>query len=283
MYPGFPGGHAYGQQFPVPVKRRRTGVVVIAVVAALVVIGGVIASVLVLGGNSSNDDAKGSPTPSSAAPHGFGQAPGPGQTPNDPGGPSIPGDPGDPGAPAPTGPPVDSYDGIKLPVPSGWQGAPGEQGIGASVTTGQYPCPGDATQDCVRGGVFSQPAGLLKLTSTTAEAAAKEDIAPNATDSYGTAIYGKTTSHQEIASKSVTVAGQKGYLVRWKVVTASGTDGYVESLAFPSPADSGKLVVVRFGFDVGGKAPGLDLMDQITQGITADSSGGATGGAGTGV
>lgn len=225
---------------------------------------------LTLGGGSDDNDAKGGPTTGASAPGGQQQSPDPDRTP-DPGGPS------DPAEPPADGPPVDVYDGIRLPVPDGWQGSPGEQGLGASIVTGQYQCPGDPTQSCVRGGVFSQPAAALKLTSRTAEAAAKEDIAPNASDSYGTAIYGATTSHQELASKAVTVAGQKGYMVRWKVATKSGTDGYVESLAFPSPGDSSVLVVVRFGFDVGDKAPGLSVMDQITKGITADSSGGPAG------
>ncbi len=133
----------------------------------------------------------------------------------------------------------------------------------------------------MRGGVFSQPADSLQLTATSAQAAAKEDIAGNAKGSYGPDVYGATTSHQQVASQAVTVAGQQGYLVRWKVNTQSGTSGYVESLAFPSPSQGGRLVVVRFGFDIGPKAPGLSAMDQITQGIKADSSSG--GGSGTGV
>jgi hypothetical protein len=43
----------------------------------------------------------------------------------------------------------------------------------------------------------------------------------------------------------------------------------------------GLLVVVRFGFDIGGKAPSPSVIDQITKGIKADSSTpGSSGGTG---
>jgi hypothetical protein len=272
-HPGYPGDVVAGGPGG---GGRRTGAVVIAIVAALVLIGGVVAGILVLGKDDNNKNA--SPAPSSSAPR-RGQVPAP-QSPT-PGQQSP--DPNSPGGSQGSGgKAVDGYDGISLPVLSGWSGTSGDNGIGASVVTGGYPCPGDATKDCVRGGVFAQPAEALKLTATGAEAAAKQDIAPNAADSYSTDIYGATTSHQQLASKAVTVAGQKGYMVRWKVVTKSGTSGYVESLAFPSPRDPKHIAVVRFGFDVGGSAPALSVMDRIAQGIKADSSGGSTTG-GTGV
>jgi hypothetical protein len=255
--------------------RRPRGNVIIAIVAALVLIGGVVAGVLVLGkGSDSNDNANatGTPAPSATLPPGL-QSPDPGQT--------LPGAP--PQSPSDGTTAIDAYDGISLPVLDGWTGANGTQGIGASITIGTYACPGDATKDCVRGGAFAEPAEALSITATTAEAAAKADIAPNASESYSTDIYGATTSHTELESKAVTVAGQQGYMVRWKIVTTSGTDGYVESLAFPSPSDSTKLVVVRFGFDIGSQAPALTVMDQITSGIKADSSGGSsTGGSSAG-
>lgn len=250
---------------------RRTSAVVIAIVAALVLIGGVVAGIMVLGKSDDSKDTAGKPTPSAGAPHHKG--------------------PVSPGTPTPSAPQgrgdstkaVDAYDGISLPVLADWTGTSGSNGIGANVVTGGYPCPGDSSQDCVRGGAFAEPAQALKLTSTTAEAAAKEDIAPNAANSYSTDIYGATTSHQQVLSAPVTVAGQQGYLVRWKLATKSGTNGYVESLVFPSPSNAKHLVVVRFGFDIGPQAPGVDVMDRITQGIKADSSGGTPGTPGTGV
>jgi hypothetical protein len=133
-------------------------------------------------------------------------------------------------------------------------------------TKDTYKCPGDTAQDCQRGGAYSATAAEQKLKSTTAEAAAKEDISKNATESYGKG-YGTITSHTELASKAVTVAGEKGYLVRWKVVTSKGDDGYVESLVFPSPADSKSLIVVRFGIDISSKAPKESVIDQGAQGV----------------
>ena len=244
---------------------RRPGAVVVAIVVALVIIGGVVAGIMVLGKGSSDNDADGGPTPSA--------------THTRPPGTDAPDDPSDPGTRGRTsGAAVDGNDGISLPVLSGWKGNDSSPTSAASLVTGEYQCPGDHTKSCVRGGVFAQPAESLKLTSTDPQEAAEQDIAGNAKDSYGADIYGPTTSHRELASQAVTVAGQKGYMVRWKVVTKSGTDGYVESLAFPSPSGGGRLVLVRFGFDVGGQAPGLDTMDRITQGIKADSSGsGGTG------
>lgn len=246
---------------------RRTGSVVVAIVVALVIIGGVVAGIMVLGKGSSDNDADGGPTPSAthARPPATDQ-------PDDPSNPDTGG--------RTSGVAVDGNDGISLPILSGWQGDDSSATSAASLVTGEYQCPGDQTKSCVRGGVFSQPAQSLKLTATDPQAAAEQDITGNAKDSYGADIYGPTTSHQELASQAVTVAGQKGYMVRWKVVTKSGTDGYVESLAFPSPSGGGRLVLIRFGFDVGGQAPGLDVMDRITQGIKADSSGSGSGGTG---
>ncbi|WP_328917012.1 MULTISPECIES: DUF2510 domain-containing protein [unclassified Streptomyces] len=271
-YPGYPGGDVIASKGGG--GGRRTGAVVIAIVAALVLIGGVVAGALVLGKSGKDDTATG-PGPTATVPHrGGGQAPGT-EDPREPDDPSQPDNPRSGGDKA-----VDAYDGISLPVLDGWQGSSNNAGIGASVVTGEYACPGDSTQSCVRGGAFATPGEALKITATSPEAAAKQDISANAANSYSTDIYGPLTSHQELLSESVTVAGQKGYLVRWKIATKSGTGGYIESLVFPSPADSGKLVVVRFGFDIGGKAPGVEVMDEITQGIKADSSGGTDNGAG---
>lgn len=101
---------------------------------------------------------------------------------------------------------------------------------------------------------------------------AKADIAANAEESYGGSSYGSITSHEVLASKAVTVVSQKGYLVRWKAVTSKGADGYVQSLAFPSPASAKQIVVVRFGVDVGQKQ---SLLDDITEGIKVSEGGGS--------
>ncbi len=166
---------------------------------------------------------------------------------------------------------TDPVSGISLPIPSDWYGQ--QTQAGASVTSNDsYKCPGDTSQPCTAGGAYSAPAVLLGTSGSTAEAVAKADISAGAKESYGGTTYGSITSHQVLASKAVTVAGQKGYLVRWKVVTSKGADGYVESLAFPSPANSQQIVVVRFGVDVGQKE---SVIDSITAGIKVSTGGGS--------
>ncbi|MFE4062308.1 DUF2510 domain-containing protein, partial [Streptomyces sp. NPDC059096] len=228
---------------------RRIVVGATAVVVALALAGGF----YLLGRDGGNNDAvdrSGSgPAPSTAPSQ-------PGQDAPDPDGRGGPdgGESGAPGQPqTEDGYATDGASGISLPVPDGWTGESGP--VGAGVTTGSYECPGDTSQSCVRGGVFSVPAAALKITATSAKAAAEQDIGTNAEESYGGTTYGKISSHQQLKSEAVTVAGQKGYLVRWKVVTSKGDDGYVQSLAFPTPSAPAILVLVRSGIDVNEKAP----------------------------
>ncbi|MQY16051.1 hypothetical protein SRB5_62430 [Streptomyces sp. RB5] len=161
---------------------------------------------------------------------------------------------------------TDLASGIKLPVPDGWKS---QSGMGASISTGEYKCPTAPDQTCLRGGVNSIPAKALEIKATTAKAVAEADIEKNAEESYGTQAYGGITSHDELKAEAVKVAGQDGYLIRWQVVTKTGDDGYVQSLAFPSPADGKTMILVRYGFDISDKAPKLTEMDTITKGIKA--------------
>ncbi|MFI0720149.1 DUF2510 domain-containing protein [Streptomyces sp. NPDC021224] len=282
VYPGSPqAGYGYGA--PAPDAGKRTGTVVIALVAALVLIGAVVAGILVLGkGDNGKDDAKSSPTPR----HSTGKLPYP--LPSDRGsdgggsdGGGTGGSDGGTGNSDPTKA-IDGADAISLPVLDGWQGQSGAGG--AQATVGEYTCPGTQGGSCSLGGVSAQPAQIAGITATTPKAAAEQDIAANAAASYGQDTYGATTSHQQLKAGAVTVAGQQGYLVRWKIVTQSGTQGYVESVVFASPTTK-QLVVVRFGFDVTAKAPTLADMDKIVQGIKTDTTrvGGSSGGTGTGV
>ncbi|TPQ23264.1 DUF2510 domain-containing protein [Streptomyces sporangiiformans] len=259
-YPAMPPGS--------PRRGLRTGIAIAAAVAVLAGIGGGVYALTANDGSGGGDQNNARPAPTRPGPQG--QDGGGGQ-----GGPDG-GESGAPGQPRPPrtedGYATDAISGISLPVPDGWTGK--SEQVGASVSTGTYKCPGDTSKQCLRGGANSAPAVAWKIKATTAEAAAKEDISKNAEDSYGGTTYGKITSHDELASKAVTVAGQKGYMVRWKVVTSKGDDGYVESLAFPSPATPELLVVVRFGIDVDDKAPKQSVIDEITKGIKAAAGGG---------
>jgi hypothetical protein len=166
---------------------------------------------------------------------------------------------------------TDALNGISIPIPDGWTGQ--ELSVGAQITSdSSYKCPGDTSKTCTRGGVYSAPVEALGTKGTTAEAVAKADIAANAEESYGGTTYGEITSHQVLASKAVTVAGQKGYLVRWKAVTSKGADGIVESLVFPAPADTKRLVVLRFGVDAD---QSVTVIDTVTKGIKVSTGGGS--------
>ncbi|MFF3348408.1 DUF2510 domain-containing protein [Streptomyces sp. NPDC002779] len=266
-HPAYPAYPAYPA--PPPGRRRgvRTGIAVAVAAAVLAAIG---VGVYALAGDGGSDGSTANSSPSPGGPGGpggqddpFGDSGGPeGQSPS----------PSPEGSEAPrieSGAVTDPISGISLPVPDGWYGQ--EITVGASVTSEEsYKCPGDTSQSCTKGGAYSAPAEALGTKGGTAEAVAKADIEENAEQSYGEG-YGGITSHEVLASGAVTVAGQKGYRVRWKAVTSKGADGYVESLAFPAPADSGRIVVVRFGIDVGEKQ---SVIDEITKGIKVASGSG---------
>lgn len=177
-------------------------------------------------------------------------------------------EPGPDGSEAPwveSGSVTDATNGISLPVPEGWHGR--KLPVGAAVTSeDEYDCPGDPSKTCVKGGVYSAPAPALGTRGSTAEQVAKADISANAEESYGGDAYGEITSHDVLASKPVTVAGQKGYLVRWRAVTSKGSDGFVQSLAFPSPERPQQMVVIRAGIDTD---QSQSVLDEITEGIEA--------------
>ncbi|MFF4655488.1 DUF2510 domain-containing protein [Streptomyces sp. NPDC001381] len=274
-YPTYPA-------YPVPPagsdRRRglRTGIAVAVAVAVLTSIGvGVYAL--------SKDDGNGGGT--AQGPGGQG-GPGGGDGTGGPfGGPGGSGGSGDSGgsggaSPSPeeseapkikSGSVTDALNGISIPIPDGWYGQEGS--AGAAVTSeSSYKCPGDTSKTCTKGGVYSAPAEVLRTKGDTAEEVAKADIAANAEQSYGGTTYGEITSHKVLASKAVTVAGQKGYLVRWQAVTSKGADGYVESLVFPAPADTERLVVLRFGVDAD---QSVSVIDTITKGIKVASGGGS--------
>lgn len=278
-YPAYP---SYPAQPPAAPRRGlRTGIAVGAAVVVLACIG---VGVYALAGN----DNSGGGTAS-------GQGPGPGGQDGSSGGQGGQGGPfggnggqGDSGgsggsggseSPAPgqseapkirSGSVTDAVSGISLPIPDDWYGQ--QLSVGAQITSEHsYKCPGDTSQTCTNGGAYSAPALALGTKGSSAEEVAKADIGANAEESYGGKTYGSITSHDVLDSKAVTVAGQKGYLVRWKAVTSKGSDGYVESLAFPSPANPQQIVVVRFGVDVAEKQT---VIDTITKGIKVSTGSG---------
>ncbi|MGV9250320.1 hypothetical protein [Streptomyces sp. NPDC003697] len=71
--------------------------------------------------------------------------------------------------------------------------------------------------------------------------------------------------------------------MRWRVGTAEGPGGYVESPAFPSGAGTGAPVVVRLVFDGGPDGPPLADMDLITDGFRSLGDAGTGGGVGSSI
>ncbi|MFJ9814908.1 DUF2510 domain-containing protein [Streptomyces sp. NPDC101151] len=273
-YGAHPGYPAYPVQPPAaPRWGLRTGIAIAVAVAVLTSIG---VGVFVLTkdddgsdragtqqGQGGQNGGQGGPGGGSGDSGGSGGSDGPGGSPS----------PGQSAAPKIKGGGTvpDPVSGISLPVPKGWTGE--MLSIGAQVTSDDsYKCPGAGDQTCTAGGAYSAPAIALGTEGETAEAVAKADIAANAKRSYGGTTYGSITSHKELLSKAVTVAGQNGYLVRWKAVTSKGADGYVESVAFPSPDDAKRFVVVRFGIDVG---KDVSVIDEILKGIKVSAGGGS--------
>ncbi len=243
-------------------RRLRIGIAVAVAVAVLASIG--------VGVYALTDDGGGRSTATSQQPGGRDDgrdAPGEG-------GPDREGDGGgDEPRRVESGAVTDALSGISLPVPDGWYGE--ELQAGAALTSKtSYDCPGDTSKTCVKGGAYSAPAVVLGTRGDTAEEVAKADIAANAEESYGGEAYGRITSHDVLASKAVTVAGQKGYLVRWKAVTQKGSDGFVQSLAFPSPNRPEQIVVVRFGVDTDQQQK---ILDEITEGIEVAEGGRGNG------
>ncbi|WP_244204206.1 hypothetical protein [Streptomyces africanus] len=282
-YPTAPGYPAYPAAPPAAGRGRglRIGIAVAAAVAVLASIG---VGVYALtdnggsGGGSATSQGPGGPGGPGGQGGPFG---GPGGSGGDGGSGGSGGDGGGSGGQSPSpeqseppkirsGSVTDAVSGISLPIPKGWYGQ--EVRAGAQVTSDDsYKCPGDTSSTCTKGGAYSAPALALGTKGSTAEEIAKADIAANAEESYGGKSYGGITSHDVLDSKAVTVAGQKGYLVRWKAVTSKGADGIVESLAFPSPANAKQLVVVRFGVDADQKEA---VLDEITKGIEVATGGG---------
>uniref|UniRef100_UPI000AB96480 hypothetical protein n=1 Tax=Streptomyces silaceus TaxID=545123 RepID=UPI000AB96480 len=255
---------------PAPRRKLRIAIATGVVLVVLAGIGGGVYALTADG--DGGDGGSAGKEPSAGGPRDPG-TPGP----REPRAPQSPGAPEGPGAPGQEeGFASDAVNGIRIPVPDGWQGGPTQKGAG--VQTAPIPCPGNEKEQCTRGSAYSQSAKELDLDGKTPEEAAKADIKKNAEEGYGGKTYGKITSHKVLASKSITVAGQKGYYVRWKAVTEKSDDGYVESLAFPSPADTSKLVIVRMGIDVNDKAPAPSYMDRIAKGIKAGPAGGGGNG-----
>ncbi|MEU9534230.1 DUF2510 domain-containing protein [Streptomyces sp. NPDC048213] len=244
------------------------------VAAGAVVVGAVVTGAVLLTGNDdpATPRAHTSPSPSRT---GTDEAPGDDPSPKD--------------TPAKQDPNllVDQLNGITLPIPDGWERPERSSGQLLTLRTKEsYDCPGASSSFCYHGTVTTRTPG--GTDATTPEALAKEDITDAAdrayeTDVVGRRIHGGITAHRQVAAGEVAVAGRTGYYIRWKVTTAKGPGGYVQSLAFPSAVGSESPVIVRYAFDAGPDGPPLALMDTLTEGIRPIGDDATDGGVGSSV
>jgi hypothetical protein len=181
---------------------------------------------------------------------------------------------------------VDQLNGITLPVPEGWEKPQYVADDKVVMTThGTYDCP-TRTGLCRHGLVLTLTGSATDAASP--KALAEEDIEKAADLAYdenaaGQRLYGGITSHRAVASGQIAVAGRAGYFVRWRVRTAEGPGGYVESLVFPSSVGSEAPVVVRFVLDAGPDGPPLSDIDRIRKGIRPLGDAGTSGGVGSSI
>jgi hypothetical protein len=260
--PEVPGG-------PVPPARDgsgRAGAVALTTAGA-VLVAAIVTGAVVLGGDGGEETGSG-PAATASAPA------------SDSGPPS----PSASASSAPSADPArveDPLNGVTFALPDGWVRPEhvAEEDV-VMTTDGTYDCPGDGTV-CRHGLVISRT--VTGSEEKSPELLAKEDIPDAAdqafdTDTVGNRPYGGLTSHEVVGSGPVAVAGRAGYYVRWRVTTAEGPGGYVQSLVFPSSVGTESPVLVRYVFDAGRDGPPLTDMDRITKGIRsvtdADSGGG---------
>ncbi|MEV6650555.1 DUF2510 domain-containing protein [Streptomyces sp. NPDC051219] len=260
------------QPQPAPGRNGGGGKLVALTAAGSVLVTAVVLGVVMLG----NDDGDGVKT-----------ATGPSTSASSPDGKNSAG-PGEPGASGGAEPPddaavlVDQLNKITLPVPDGWEKPDSIAEDSTVMAVGQYECPGHSSAFCWHGKVTSRTAPTGD--ETTAKAIAEKDISDHAEAAYGRdvldrQVHGGITSHRQLTSAPVVVAGRTGHVVRWRVSTGAGPGGYVQSLVFPSAAGTEAMVLVRFAFDAGPDGPEPSLMDRITQGIrqAGDSGSGGVG------
>ncbi|EFD70306.1 conserved hypothetical protein [Streptomyces lividans TK24] len=180
----------------------------------------------------------------------------------------------------------DQLNGITLPLPDGWVRPEHVAEDDVMMTTdGTYDCPADGSV-CRHGLVVSRT--VTANAESSPKVLAQQDIEDAADDAYdrdliGNKPFGGIESHEEVASGPVAVAGRAGYYVRWRVTTAEGPGGYVQSMVFPSTVGTESPILVRYVFDAGEDGPPLADMDTITKGIRPIGDADTGGGVGSGI
>ncbi|MBT3151917.1 DUF2510 domain-containing protein [Streptomyces sp. CHD11] len=243
---------------------------VIALTAAgAVLVAAVVTGVAVLGGDDGDPGTRSVPTATAT------DAPSPSPSPSTP-------------EPATDDPDrvEDQLNGITFPLLDGWVRPEHiAQDDVVMTTDGTYDCPGEGSV-CRHGLVISRT--VTDSDTSSPEEIAEDDISDAADaafdeDALGQRPYGGMTSHEVVDSGPVAVAGRAGYLVRWRVTTAKGPGGYVQSMVFPSSVGTEAPVLVRYVFDAGEDGPPPAEMDRITEGIRSVTDEVSSGGVGSSI
>ncbi|WP_424871984.1 DUF2510 domain-containing protein [Streptomyces sp. SAI-229] len=234
--------------------------------AGAVLVAAVVTGAVLLGGDDGDPQTRTGPTATTSVPESPSPSPSASESPA--GGPDVV---------------EDQLNGITFPLLDGWVRPENVTQDDVVMTTeGTHDCPGEGSL-CRHGLVVSRT--VTENDETSPRALAEEDISDAADaafdkDSLGRRPYGGLESHEVVKSGPVAVAGRAGYRVRWRVTTAEGPGGYVQSLVFPSSVGTGSPVLVRYVFEAGEGSPPLADMDRITEGIrsvTDTASGGGVG------
>ncbi|CAL9405001.1 hypothetical protein SUDANB176_01541 [Streptomyces sp. enrichment culture] len=262
---------------PVPPSPGGAGGSGRAKAVALTTAGAVLVAVIVTGavflGGDDDPETRTGPTATASAPAPRTSSPPPSPSPSEP----------TADAPAVV---EDQLNGITFPLLDGWVRPENVAEDDVVMTTdGTYDCPGEGSV-CRHGLVISRT--VTASDETSPELLAEEDISEAADEAFhedaiGRRPYGGLESHRVVRSGPVAVAGRAGYLVRWRVTTAEGPGGYVQSLVFPSSVGTESPVLVRYVFDAGEDGPPLADMDRITEGIRSVTDAGSGGGVGSSI
>lgn len=163
--------------------------------------------------------------------------------------------------------------GVRLPAPDGWKRTKGSGGT--AVTATPYRCPDGSGKRCLRASATVVDSGT-SVVQETPERVARGDVRDHAEDAYSEDVYGGIVSYEVLTAGRTTVAGEDGFRVRWKLQNRVEPHAYVESVAFPHPDGSGRMLVLRTGLDIHRDAPEPGDMDRLSRGLTTE--GGADGG-----
>lgn len=156
--------------------------------------------------------------------------------------------------------------GVSLPKLKGWHQASQNSSFVSSYSTYECPKPQKGTK-CVRGGANVMPVPGGWEGEAALKKAAEVQVADNAKESYPKKAYGGFTSHSETASEKVTLDGQPGYRVRWRVNNKLGSDAYVESVVFRSPHQPGEILALWSSVDIADNAPPPSDLDKLREGL----------------